>query len=219
MTNPSLPYVVPFIAFFVFLTAEGRFGFSPAWEYPLRIILLSAILWIFSRQVLSFRISSLAASLAVGIAVFALWIAPDLIIPGYRHHWLFNNAIVGSPPAPGGGYGTLGMVALASRVLRAVILVPIIEELFWRAWLMRWLIKPDFESVPLGAYSAQAFAVTAFLFAAEHGSFWGVGLLAGIIFNWWMIRTKSLGDCILAHAVANACLCAYVLAAGKWEYL
>jgi CAAX prenyl protease-like protein len=83
---------------------------------------------------------------------------------------------------------------------------------------MRWLIKPEFSSLRLGAFSRQSFAMTAVLFAAEHGSFWDVGLLAGIAYNYWMVRTKSLGDCILAHAITNACLSAYVLLAGKWHY-
>jgi hypothetical protein len=34
-----------------------------------------------------------------------------------------------------------------------------------------------------------------------------------------MIRTRNLGDCILAHAVTNACLGAYVLVFSKWQYL
>ena len=93
-----------------------------------------------------------------------------------------------------------------------------IEELFWRAWLMRWLISPQFEEVPLGTWSAQSFWIVAVLFASEHGSYWDVGLAAGIIYNWWMLRTRSLGDLILAHAVTNGCLCAYVIAFGKWEY-
>jgi len=95
---------------------------------------------------------------------------------------------------------------------------PIIEYVNSNITLMRWMIAPDFRSVRLGTYSALSFWTVALLFASEHGSYWDVGLMAGIIFNWWMIRTKSLGDLILAHAVANACLCAYVVAAGKWEY-
>jgi membrane protease YdiL (CAAX protease family) len=58
----------------------------------------------------------------------------------------------------------------------------------------------------------------AVLFAAEHGSYWDVGLVAGILFNYWMVRTRSLGDLILSHAVANLSLSAYVIASGKWEY-
>ena len=99
-----------------------------------------------------------------------------------------------------------------------MVFVPILEELFWRGWLMRWLISPQFEKVPLGAYQAGAFWITAALFASEHGPYWDVGLIAGIAYNWWMVRTRSLGDCILAHAVTNACLCGYVVATRHWEY-
>jgi CAAX prenyl protease-like protein len=103
-------------------------------------------------------------------------------------------------------------------MLRAVVIVPVVEELFWRAWLMRWLIDNDFEKVPLGKYAAQSFWIVAVLFASEHGSYWDVGLIAGIAYNWWMVRTKSLGDLILAHAVTNFMLSTYVIAFGKWEY-
>jgi CAAX prenyl protease-like protein len=109
-------------------------------------------------------------------------------------------------------------VVLWSRILRAVALVPIIEELFWRGWLMRWLINPRFESVKLGAYRPFSFLFTAVLFASEHGPYWDVGLITGILYNAWMVRTRSLGDCILAHAVTNACLCGYVVATHRWEY-
>jgi len=99
------------------------------------------------------------------------------------------------------------------------VAVPILEELFWRGWLMRWIIDPqDFEKVPLGTFAPAAFWLTAILFASEHGSFWDVGLAAGIVYNWWMIRTRNLWDCIIAHAVTNALLAAYVIGAGQWQY-
>ena len=100
-----------------------------------------------------------------------------------------------------------------------VILVPIIEELFWRGWLVRWIDNPgDFTKVPLGSMSRLAFWATALLFASEHGSLWDVGLVAGLIYNVWMQRTRSLGDLIVAHGVTNACLSAYVVFGGKWNY-
>jgi hypothetical protein len=83
---------------------------------------------------------------------------------------------------------------------------------------MRWIINPDFEKVPLGAYARGAFWITAVLFATEHGPLWDVGLAAGIAYNWWIVRTRSLGDCILAHGVTNACLSGFVIAAGRWQY-
>ncbi len=218
MRNPTLAYVAPFLLFLVFLGLDGKFGLPAAVEYPLRVVLLSAAIWFFSRHVLSFKVEKPLLTVAVGIAVFVLWVAPDLLFPGYRTHWLFSNSITGTAPTPDGGYHQLPLLAIVFRVIRAVLIVPIVEELFWRGWLMRWLIKPEFETVPMGSYSAQAFWITAALFAAEHGSFWDVGLVAGAIYNWLMLRTRSLGDCILAHAITNGVLSAYVIAAGKWQY-
>jgi CAAX prenyl protease-like protein len=83
---------------------------------------------------------------------------------------------------------------------------------------MRYLIRAEFLGVPLGTYSSMAFWVTALLFATEHGPFWEVGLLAGVAYNIWLIRTKSLGDAILAHAVTNVCLAGYVIGLQKWTY-
>ena len=41
------------------------------------------------------RAARLAATLAIGVAVFVVWIAPDLLIKGYRHFWLFDNSVTG----------------------------------------------------------------------------------------------------------------------------
>jgi CAAX prenyl protease-like protein len=84
---------------------------------------------------------------------------------------------------------------------------------------MRWMIDRDFWNVPLGKYDATAFWVTAVLFASEHGPYWEVGLITGVIYNWWMVRTKNLADCILMHAVTNGILSVYVVLSGRWEYL
>jgi CAAX prenyl protease-like protein len=187
-------------------------------DQVLRVAVMTLILLFIARPVLDFTVQRWAASIAIGIAVFVLWIGPDLLFPDYRRHWLFDNAVTGSAHGSlsGAAQGHIGVLAL--RTLRAVAIVPIIEELFWRAWLMRWLIDPNFKKVALGAYTPLSFWAVAILFASEHGSYWDVGLITGVIYNWWMLRTRSLGDLILTHAVTNACLSAYVIAAGKWEY-
>lgn len=215
---PSLPYVAPFAVFMALLAAGGTLEALGRWDFPFRVVLLTAVVWIFSRHVISFRLRSAVASVALGITVFVLWILPDLLIPGYRNHWLFQNAIMGKVSTSIPGNLLSDPLVLIFRSIRAIILVAIIEELFWRAWLLRWLAKPDFRKLPLGSTTAFAFWATAVLFASEHGPYWDVGLLTGIIYNWWMTRTKSLGDCILMHAVTNACLSAYVMSTGKWEY-
>jgi CAAX prenyl protease-like protein len=214
----AVPYVLPFAAFFVLMIAAPYLAFVDVWEYPLRVVLLSAILFVFSRQVIDLRTRSLAASIALGTGVFVLWIGPDTLFPAYRNHWLFQNAVTGTLTSSLASEHRTDWIALVFRTIRAAILVPIIEELFWRAWMMRWLISPRFEAVPLGAFSWSSMVITAVLFASEHGPYWDVGLLTGFVYNWWMVRTRSLGDCIAAHAVTNALLSAYVIVTRRWEY-
>jgi CAAX prenyl protease-like protein len=216
--SPTAPYVVPFAVFMALL------GLGLVWPMPaladqvLRLAVMTAVLYFVARPALDFHVTQWAGSLLIGIVIFVLWIAPDLLFPSYRHFFLFDNPLIGSARSSLPEAARHDVPVLWLRSLRAVIVVPIVEELFWRGWLMRWMIAQDFQRVPLGAYSALSFWTVALLFASEHGAYWDVGLMAGITFNWWMLRTKSLGDLILAHAVANACLSAYVIAAGKWEY-
>ncbi len=180
------------------------------------LAVMLALTAVIAHPVLDFSMRAPLASAAVGVVVFVLWITPDLLLPGYRHH--LENSIMGTMQSTFPAAARLSVPLLALRTVRAVIVVPVIEELFWRAWLMRWIISPDFQKVPLGAYTPFSFWMVALLFASEHGPYWDVGLAAGILYNWWMVRTRSLGDLIFAHAVTNACLSAYVIAAGKWEY-
>jgi CAAX prenyl protease-like protein len=217
-TYPSIPYILPFVVFLLFLVIQDRLAFLGSAEYTIRITVLVAVLFFFSRHVIDLRVTRWVATTALGVAVFLVWIAPDTLWAAWRQHWLFQNAIMGKVGSSVPESLRGDMVVLVSRALRAVVLVPIIEELFWRAWLMRWLISKDFRSLPLGTYSAEAFWLTAVLFASEHGSYWEVGLAAGIAYNWWMLKTRSLGDLILAHAVTNGCLSLYVVCMGKWEY-
>jgi CAAX prenyl protease-like protein len=217
-SNPSAPYVIPFAVFLIFLALQRSIPLPAVVEGPLRLILLALVLYVFSRHVIDLHANALFASTLLGIAVFAIWILPDVLFPAYRQHWLFQNALTGPLSSSLTTPDRMDPMVLASRTIRAVVLVPIIEELFWRAWLMRWLISPRFEAIRLGTYQAQSFWLTAILFASEHGPFWDVVLIAGVVYNWWMLRTRSLGDCILAHAVTNGCLCGYVLATHHWEY-
>ena len=201
-----------------FLALRAALPMPELVDQSVRVIVLGAtLLWI-ARPVIDLRVRYLVASLGIGIFVFVIWIAPDIMAPNYRHHWLFENSLTGAARGTLSTGGRGNPLVLVLRAFRAVVIVPIIEELFWRAWLMRWIISHQFQEIPLGAYAPVSFWAVAILFASEHGSYWDVGLVTGIIYNCWMIRSKSLGDLILTHAVTNACLSFYVIAAGKWEY-
>src|SRR5262245_47912599 len=214
-------YVAPFATFMLFVALAHwlRLPVSPALLYPVRVVVVATVLMGCSRHLISFRAGSLVGSLLMGIAVFVLWIAPDVLWPAYRGHWLFDNLLVGSAQSSIPHDAKESPIFVAFRVFGSVALVPIVEELFWRGWLMRWLIRPeDFQSIRLGTYTHYSFWITAILFGAEHGSYWDVGLFAGILYNWWMVRTGRLADCIVAHTVTNGLLAAHVLYAGRWEY-
>lgn len=221
--SPGVPYIAPFVIFLALIGLNHLWPMAALTDEIVRLAVMLAVLFLVARPLLQFkapdfRVQSWGVSVVVGVAIFVLWIAPDLLFPAYRHFFLFDNSVVGTARSSLTEAARHDVPVLFLRTLRAVAIVPIVEELFWRGWLLRWVINNDFEKVPLGTYTALSFWMVALLFASEHGPYWDVGLVAGIIFNWWMIRTKSLGDLILAHAVANACLSGYVIAAGKWEY-
>ena len=179
---------------------------------------MAAILAV-SLPVLKGRPSKPLLSLLVGVLVFVIWIGPDVISPSWRHSVLFDNSVIGHPAGNTPPDSKNDGVFLLFRIAVSVVAVPILEELFWRGWLMRWIIEPNhFERLPLGAYTPMAFWLVAVLFASEHGSFWDVGLLAGIIYNWWMVRNRNLWDCIIAHAVTNGVLAAWVVMGNHWQY-
>ncbi len=216
--HPALPYVVPFFLFIAFLAARKLLPFGAEIEYPLRVIVVSAALLVLSRSVTSLRPRRLLSSIGLGVAIFVLWIGPDLLFPGYRQHWLFSNALTGKVESSLPPDLHANLAFLLFRMCGTVLVVPIIEELFWRGFLLRWLTRADFTALAIGEHSRSAFWITAALFASEHGPYWDVGLITGLLLNDWLRRTRSLADCIVAHAVANAGLGVYVLASRRWEY-
>ncbi|MGA3040016.1 MAG: CAAX prenyl protease-related protein [Bryobacteraceae bacterium] len=211
---PAVAYIAPFAVFI----ALRWLPFPPEWLAPVRFVLVAATLAVFSRGVIPRRPAYPIGSVVLGAVVLAIWIGPDLLWHGYRDAWPFHNAITGAARSTLPVHLKSNGFFIAVRVIESAVLVPILEELFWRGWLMRWVIRSDFESVPLGQYTAVSFWAVALLFASEHGPYWEVGLIAGVAYNWWLVRTRNLADCMLAHAVTNALLAAYVLVFDQWQY-
>lgn len=216
---PSIPWIAPFAVFMVLLALAPSLPFGQPWESILRVTVLTLVLALLSGDVLrTLRVRHVLPSIVLGIAVCAMWVAPDLLVPGWRSHWLFQNGITGTLKTSIPPEELANPLVVTLRVVRATLLVPILEELFWRGWLPRWIVNNDWQKVPIGTYNMLAFLGTAALFASEHGPYWEVGLLCGLIYNWWLWRTKSVGDVILVHAVTNGALSAFVLMTGRYEF-
>lgn len=183
--------------------------------YPVKALAVALVLFLFRGSYGEITLRDLArpltlmSSVAAGLAVFAFWIRLDL-------PW----ATIGQPAGFDPGIYTEGPVRSAMTAFRlsgAVLVVPVMEELFWRSFLIRYIVSPDFSKVPAGYVTWPSFLITAVLFGFEHNLV-VAGILAGIVYNALLCHTRSLSACILAHAVTNLALGIHVLTTGRWHF-
>lgn len=201
-----------------FLAVQGLFTLQTTtlyYLYPVKALTVSFLLFLFRKQYkeLTFRdlgnIPVSLASCAVGLLVFSLWINMD---------WTFGSAGVPQGFNPSLLPEKVIQITMTIfRVFGAVLVVPLMEELFWRSFLIRYIIDKDFDNVRLGTFTKGSFLVTVILFGFEH-NYILAGLMAGFIYNLWLYRTRSLIQCVLAHAVTNLALAMYVVTTGKWQF-
>lgn len=182
--------------------------------YPIKIALVCAALAAFRRSYTDLDWGSLrkpaptALSVCAGIVVFIVWINLDF-------PWAMQGELTSYDPtqaATGWAYALI-----FARVTGAVVVVPIMEELFWRSFLARYLIDRNFMAVRAGTFTLFTFLSTAVLFGLEH-QLYLAGILAGLAYNGVYKKTGSLAQCVLSHAVTNGLLAAYVLTTGNWRF-
>jgi CAAX prenyl protease-like protein len=109
-----------------------------------------------------------------------------------------------------------GSVWLLFRLVGYTITVPIAEELAFRGFLARRLVGDDVERVPLGTFTWLSFIVSSLAFGGLHQGDWFPGTLAGMAFALALYHRRQLVDAIVAHAVTNALVAAYVIGTGAW---
>ena len=143
-----------------------------------------------------------------GIAVFVAWVAID-------QDWAVMSRSAGYMPLRGDG--SIDWVQALARLAGFALVVPVMEELFWRSLVLRWIERHDFQSVAPREVGWLAFVITTALFALEHDR-WFAGALAGAAYNWLYMRSGNLWVPITAHAVTNGVLGLWVLQTGRWEF-
>jgi CAAX prenyl protease-like protein len=206
---PSLPYIAPFLLFLVLTTLQASLPGGIGLGYPLKTVVVGAVLFALRPWLPKMENRALGTAIAVGVFVWVIWILPEGLYP------LLGESEPFDPFAHFTGGGAF--VWIGFRLLGATVVVAITEELFWRGFLIRWIIKPDFRSVAIGTFTWPSFLLTSILFATEHNR-WLVGLIAGIIYNILLYRTKSLRACMVAHGMTNLALGLYVLATQQWTF-
>ena len=183
--------------------------------YIAKTLIVGALLW-FWRQKYAADVSSgltigeWLTAVFCGLLVLVIWIVPDGYLLEFGQSSGFNPHAFGWP-----GGAVKGLIAV--RLIGAAVVVPVMEELFWRSFLMRYLINPDFRSVPMGAFAWFSFLGVAILFGLEHHRV-VVGIIAGVLYGVLLIRQKKLKGVILAHGVTNFGLGIYVLVTGNWMF-
>jgi len=103
------------------------------------------------------------------------------------------------------------------RTLGSSIVVPPLEEVFYRSLVYRYIAKPDFQSVPLGWFSWTPFLVTSVVFGFAHYE-WLAGMLCALAYQGLVCWKKRLGDAITAHAITNLLLGLWVVWQGAWKF-
>lgn len=157
----------------------------------------------------------------VGLAGIALWIGlceldlersigqflPKFLRPGERvgYNPFEELSTVGS-----------AWTFIGFRLLGIALVVPIAEELFWRGFLLRWLIDPEWERVPIGEYTFASCMIVTLMFTLAHPE-WLAAATYCLLINGLLYWKRDLWLCIVAHAVSNLALVVYVLNFEQWE--
>ncbi len=213
--KPWLPYVLPFVLFLL-LTEPARFfpALTP-FLYIAKTILVASLLWFWRHKYaadfssrLSF--SEVLTAIFCGLLVLIIWVVPEGYFYQLEQKTVFDPYGLGESQA-----AFIGLIAV--RLIGASLVVPVMEELFWRSFVMRYLIEPDFRSVPMGAFTWLSFLGVAILFGLEHHRV-VVGVIAGLLYGLLLVRQKKLTGVILAHGVTNFGLGIYVLVTGHWAF-
>lgn len=111
---------------------------------------------------------------------------------------------------------SLAYAFLAVRFLGLVVIVPIIEEFFLRGFLMRYIMNVDWPLIPFAVVDRLALITgTAFPMLMHTGELFAAAAWFSLV-TWLMLRTRSVWECIVAHAVTNLMIGLWVLYSGDW---
>ena len=193
--------------------AHWVFSKPQYWVHPAQTVICGALLFRWWRYYEWRPPSRLFFTVFIGVLALVLWVSPLAYIVESFHPK--SARVPGFDPAFFGAGGWPYYMNVGVRFVRLVIVVPFVEEIFWRGFLLRWLIDSDFTRVPLGKFQWKSFGIVALLFMLEHApADWPAALLTGVLFNVVAIRTRSLSSCVLVHAITNLLLGIYILRTG-----
>ena len=222
--HPAFPRALPFAVYMAFIALMPVISYllqlisptTPLDErliYPIKVAcvaLLLTFLWKRFKELLNFNLQlrDVLLSVSVGVAVFILWINLD-------QEWMK----IGDSPGfnPRDTAGNINWYLAIPRLMGATLVVPIMEELFWRSFLARWIERPDFLNVTPAQIGLRALLLSSVLFGVEH-TLGLAGLIAGLAYGALYILRGKLWAPVLAHATTNGLLGLWVLQSQQWDF-
>jgi uncharacterized protein len=213
-----LPYIAPMFAYVALSSLEGSLP-SPGWypaAYAAKALIVACLMWYYRSTWRDLRPTpgpaALGMAVAVGLLVIVLWIGLDGLYPSLPFMGGARTAFDPNVLSPAGKWAFI-----AVRFVGLVVLVPVFEELFWRSFLIRWLIDQEFWKVPIGRVTPVAAVVSSVVFALAHPE-WLPALLTGLLWAGLLWKTRSVSACVVSHVVANLALGIYVVATESWKF-
>jgi uncharacterized protein len=194
--------------------SSERFVFRHAefWIYPVQTIVCGALLLWFHPCYEFHGLKNVAFTLLIAFVAFAIWIAPQQFLNFPPRNIGFDPSILASNT-------TTYWSSVIFRFLRLAVVVPVMEEIFWRAFLLRFLINEQFEQVPFGRFSWPSFAIVTVAFTFSHSRpDWLAAFVTGALYNIVAYRSRSLASCILAHATTNLLLGLWIIHTRQWGF-
>ena len=204
--------VGPFLGFVALTALQGRAGpYSQYWLYALKTVAAGIFFLWGRRRIAELRVQVTWLGVAAGLAIFLLWVGLDPYYPklSVKGNW--------NPPADFGPGSPLALAVCIVRVVGMTLVVPLLEEVFYRSFLYRYLISPEFMTVSLRTFNRFAFLVTALIFGFSHAE-WLPGVLCGLALQGLALRRGHLGEAVAAHALANLLLGIWVVTRNAWHF-
>lgn len=229
---PELPRVLPFALFLLLTGLQGKlFPGSEYWIYAAKGVLAGAILWSWRGRILEMRWACSWEAIVVGLGIAGLWIGLDGRIPSLDRIWGWGRNLVVGTPIPAiesdkpwnpvayfSGNSALGWGFVGVRFFIRSIVVPPLEEVFYRSFFYRFIAQSNFMAMPLGTWNLTAFVVTVAAFGLAHPGQWLAGIFCGAAFQWLTLRKKRLGDAMTAHAITNFGVGVWAISTGNWQF-
>jgi len=207
-----LPYVIILILTFVQDSFDGPQRY---WLYLAKMLVGAWCIWEVRAIVPEMRWAISWEAMAVGVLVCVMWVGLD---PYYGKVEVMVK--VGAPWDPFREFGdnsAMGWLFLVVRIAGSALVVPPIEEAFYRSFLYRYLVRKEFISMPISHVHWLSLVATSLIFGFSHYQ-WLAGILCGLAYQWLVIRKKRLGDAMMAHAITNFLLGLWVVWKGAWQF-